>query len=135
MLYRSQGEMNSPGWCVGHLAVEGDHALVALGSPRVTPAPWDALFLMDADWPGPHGAPGMGELIATMRAVYRRLAEAVDALPAERLAEPSHSDFLRPYLPTRGDWLAHVLTTHLTMHAGGLAAWRRAHGLGPARSA
>jgi len=36
-------------------------------------------------------------------------------------------------LPTRGDLLAHILTTHEATHLGQLSAWRRQLGFPPVR--
>ena len=126
-LYRGQDSANSPGWCLGHLAVEGDHACMQLGLERRTPAAWDGVFLMDARW-NKSGLPQKQELLDAVRDVYEALrTQSLLLTPAER-AGPCPSDFLKRYLPTLELWIGHMLTTHVTMHAGNLVTWLRLRG-------
>ena len=57
------------------------------------------------------------------------MRDAVKGVTAAQLAAPSPFAPMLELLPTAGDLLAHVLTTHATMHLGQLSAWRRLKGL------
>jgi hypothetical protein len=61
---------------------------------------------------------------------HERVSHAAEKVTAARLAErhPVDLAFLRDSLPTVGDLLAHLMTTHPAAHLGQLSAWRRACG-------
>ncbi len=132
-IYDGQSDgVNSPGWCLGHLAVEGDHAIMHAGGERISPQEWDQYFLMNASGPWqPDRLPAKDELVQAVEAIYERLREIAGELSPEFLSAECHSDFLRPVLKTEGLWYAHMLTTHVAMHCGNIAIWRQMRGLGP----
>jgi DinB superfamily len=129
-IYTAFAPTNPPSWLLGHLAAEGDKALQTLGeSERLLPEEWHRSYLQGYSPQDVQVRHSKEELLAANHRVYARLREVVSALPTERLQEPSHSEFLRAHLPTRGAWLAHILTTHIAMHAGQIQMWRRLQGL------
>ncbi len=123
--------VNTPGWCLGHLAVECDQALMHLGRPRHSPEGWDTRFLMGTTPSDARRqeAPSKTVLLETVRASYAALREAVRETDPVFFDAPCHSAFLQSVLPREADWYAHMLTTHVAMHAGNIALWRRVMGL------
>jgi uncharacterized damage-inducible protein DinB len=122
---------NHPAWVLGHLAAVSDFGLQILGRKFALPAEWHQLF-DPGTVPSPERAlyPPKAELLAAYEAGHHRLAEAVAAgADPDRLARPNPVRQLRPVLPTLGDFLAHLLTTHEATHIGQLSAWRRQLGL------
>lgn len=123
--------MNPAGWLLGHLALSNDFALSIMGEATVCPAEW-------SQWFGPKSVPlaeGMprpkkNEFLSMIETGYAKVSAALAKGPApDKLAAPNPIDFLRGPLPTAGDLLAHLLTTHVATHLGQLSAWRRAAGL------
>lgn len=129
-LYLHVGTTNPPAWILGHLAAEADKALTTLGEKQMLPADWHGAYLQGSSPDTAKAYYSKHELWQANEAVYAALRQTVLKLPSERLQESSHSDFLREHLPTRGDWLGHILTTHVAMHAGQVQYWRRLQGLG-----
>ncbi len=125
----ARGDSNSPKWITGHLALGMDFGLNALGEPT------KELSLMMPVY-GP-GSPGGSvddsfckqDLIHHMRLVGDRLREKVAAVDTGQLAQPNETPFLREQLPTIGDLLGHVYTTHIALHSGQLSQIRRELGL------
>jgi uncharacterized damage-inducible protein DinB len=126
---------NHPAWVLGHLAAVADSGLQLLGRPSAVSPEWHQLFDPGTvHSPERSLYPSKADLIAGYEAAHARLAEAVAAGPdPERLTRPNPVRDLRPVLPTRGDLLAHILTTHEATHLGQLSAWRRQFGFPPVR--
>jgi DinB superfamily len=121
-----------PSWIVGHLAVVADFGLGMLGRPALCPKAWMVMF-----GPGSKPAehlnrhPPKAELVAALERGHEHFsAAAKDADPA-KLAGPSPFEPLRHALPTAGDLLAHLLTSHEAGHVAQLSACRRGRGLPP----
>jgi hypothetical protein len=128
-VYMGVGTTNPPAWILGHLAAEADKALTTLGEKQLLLQDWHIAYLQGSSPDAVKVRHSKNELWQANETVYAALRTAALALSAERLLEPSHSDFLREHLPTRADWLGHILTTHVAMHAGQLQYWRRLQGL------
>lgn len=122
--------MNHPAWVLGHLAIVGDSALLMLGQRGHCPRDWRPLFGMGSKPVTDRAVyPSCEELMAKVETNYRALITAVQAAPAELIDAPHKAPFFKEELPTVGDLLGHIMTTHLTMHAGQISAWRRTQGL------
>ena len=122
---------NHPAWVLGHLAAIADLGLQLLGKPLALSAEWHELF-DPGSIPSPERSlyPSKTELVATYEAAHDRLVDAITAgTDPDRLARPNPISDLRRVLPTLGDLLAHILTTHESTHLGQLSAWRRQLGL------
>ena len=126
----SNGTANSPKWIVGHLALGMDFGLMLLGKPT------DKLEAMMPTY-GP-GSPGgsvrddgrsQEDLIAHLRTTGDLLKAEVIAADSETLLQKQQTPFLADELPTIGDLLGHVFTTHIAMHMGQLSQIRRESGL------
>ena len=125
-----RGDANSPKWILGHLALGMDFGLMLLGSP--TPA-------IDAMMPkyGPGSAGGAvgddgrtrADLLEHFRTVGDQLKAKVLAADPAIFAEKQPTPFLAEELPTVGDLLAHVFTTHIALHMGQLSQIRRESGI------
>lgn len=125
-------KMNTGHWILGHLAVCNDYTLAALGCDKVCPAAW---------WPAfDYGSqPGVTDNIGTTKSqlmdyigrghelIRVAIAKGVDA---KKMAHPNEFESLRKALPTVGDFVAHLLTTHIAGHLGQLSAWRKTIGKG-----
>ncbi len=122
--------LNTPLWIYGHLAMASDYAGVLLGLERGCPKAWHKAFGPGSDpaaVPPPH--PTKQELLAALDANHARVAAALKAATPEQLARPNTFEFTKQALPTTGDMIAHLLTTHPMLHLGQLSAWRRLRGL------
>lgn len=122
--------MNSPAWVIGHLALVADMGVGLLGG---TPT-------LSDDWRGRHGPgsvpnadraayPSKSVLVEAWEQGHHRLTQAARNAAPERLQAPHGLPiaFLSA-LPSVGDLLAHILTTHEAAHLGQLSAWRRVLG-------
>ena len=127
---RSRGGSNSPKWITGHLALGMDFGLNLLGisTGRIEE-------MMPVYGPGsPGGEIGddgrsRAQLLAHLRTTGDRLREAVLNADEQQLAGPNETPFLAKELPTVGDLLGHVFTTHIALHMGQLSQIRRELGL------
>jgi uncharacterized damage-inducible protein DinB len=126
--------MNPPRWLLAHLAIATDYCLQLIGKERALPADWHAAFgpgsKPDAD-AGPQ--PTKAELLAALRQGHERLLAAIDSIDESLLAQPHGIQFesLQKAFPTRGDFLAQMMSNHESLHIGQLSAWRRATGRPP----
>lgn len=121
---------NHPAWHLGHLAVAGSMALKLAGREPACPRKWFPLFgrgSTPTDDPAKY--PDKQTLLDTLHTVHAKVGEAVAEIPPEKIFDPNPIEDLRQPLPTLGDLLAHLLTTHEAMHMGQIAAWRNAMGL------
>lgn len=123
---------NSVNWIVGHLALVADMGSNLLGHPQTTIEQWSSVY-------GP-GSPGgvVGDRGMSRDAVMEYFAAAHDRLrghadnPDQSLLDAANeTPFMSDALPTMGDLLAHVLTTHLGMHTGQISQIRRQSGFDP----
>lgn len=123
--------MNHPDWIIGHLATVADMGARLLGEEVQLPEDWPGRF-----GPGskvsPHlvDYPSKDELLDAFETTSARLADLVANASEKRLQLDQPTPFFRDQLPTIGDLIAHILTTHIMLHLGQLSAWRRLNGLG-----
>ena len=132
MLTQPSPGVNPPAWLLGHLAICTDSALGLLGQEKLLPREWRVYFGPGSSpMPGERTWPGRQELWDG----YSVGHEAVDAstcdIASELLCEPNPIEFLQSALPTKGDLLAHLMTTHESLHLGHLSNWRRQTGRKP----
>lgn len=125
--------MNHPAWIIGHLAYVGDMVHKLLGMPLRTPERYGALFA-----PGTQPVaeaehyPAKDELLAMLEEVHRVVPDAVRSAPAELWGKPHPVPMeALKLLPTMGNLVTHILTTHEGVHLGQLSMWRRTQGLPP----
>lgn len=124
--------LKPPVWMLGHLAIANDYALDILGRARVCPEHWHADFgpgSVPLEGKGP--SPSRAELVSAFERGHGAVREALPSANPEAMAAPNPlpMPFLQENLPTVGDLLAHLLTTHASFHLGQISTWRRASGL------
>ena len=125
-----RGDANSAKWIAGHLALGMDFGLSLLGQPT------DKIAEMMPTY-GPGSAGGaIGEdgntqesLLQHFRSTGDQLKAAVISATKEQLERPNETPFLAKELPTTGDLLGHVFTTHIALHMGQLSQMRREMGI------
>lgn len=121
---------NPPAWNLGHLAVVADYGLSLVGGSARSPRAWRAQF-----GPGSKPSdrredyPSKAELQLAVESGYDALVQAVQNVDADTLAKPHTFPPLLQLLPTRGDMLTHLLTTHFAGHLAQISQWRRQKGL------
>lgn len=120
---------NHPAWILGHIVVSTDGVLKLLGTEATAPAEWNSLFGRGSTVSADRAAyPSKETLLAALETVFDRASAAASESIAEQLAVPHHIEMLQRGLPTKGDLIAMLLTTHVAQHLGQLSAWRRAMG-------
>lgn len=122
--------VNHPAWILGHLAVGTDYAAKILGERFACPIDWHRQFGPGSTISGNRSIyPTKDELLAAIRVGHARVTAALAHVDEAKLAAPNPLGVLVNELPTVGDMLAHLLTTHAATHLGQLSAWRRMIGL------
>jgi hypothetical protein len=114
---------------LGHLAICAELGLGLCGQPLAHP-----------EWMGAFGPGSCDEVADADRVAPRTLVDAVDqgyarliaagrGVPAAELAGPHGVALLDgSAIRTRGELLAHLLTSHFAFHLAQLSQWRRAAG-------
>lgn len=124
------GRANSPKWIVGHLALGMDFGLMLLG---IHSDNLDAM--MPTYGPGSSGGSigddgrSQTDLIAHLRNSGDTLRAKVIEANEETLNQKQQTSFLDQQLPTVGDLLGHIFSTHIALHMGQLSQIRRESGL------
>jgi len=133
MLIQPAAGVNSPAWLLGHLALCTDFALGILGQEKRLPRPWMVDFgPKSSPTPGKRPFPGKPELWQAYSTGHDAVEQATRGeIAPEMLSAANPVDFLQSVLPTAGDLLAHLMTTHESSHLGHLSNWRRQMGRGP----
>ncbi|MEM8945716.1 MAG: DinB family protein [Planctomycetota bacterium] len=132
MLVQPAANVNTPAWLLGHLAICTDFALGTLGQEKQLPRDWMVYF-------GPGSKPIPGDRTWPDRqAMWDAYVSGHDLVAAASrdadptlLAAPNPVEFLVSAMPTAGDLLAHLMTTHECFHLGHLSNWRRQTGRAP----
>jgi hypothetical protein len=121
--------INHPAWILGHLVLGADFVPKLLGQPMLTDAAWMQQF-----GPGstpiddPSQYPTREVLLAKLAEVYDRGVLLAQGATAEQLAAINQTPFFQVELPTIGDLLTHILSTHPAAHCGQLSTWRKVVG-------
>ena len=130
---QAAGNGHSALWLLGHIAISADFGRMMLGQEIKSPKRWMITF-------GPGSSDEIKhpekndpqELIAAIRSGYPEVQEAAAKANPESMQEPHGVEILTgSKIVTRQDCLAHILTTHLSMHLGQLSFWRRLQGEKP----
>ena len=126
--------MNHPAWVLGHLVWAADFVPVLNGGQSRLPAGWAGLH--DArSRPSPDRSlyPSKQVLWDALEEGHTHASAASREFTPGRLAEAFPDPTFAFLMPTVGDAVAHILTTHEAFHSGQVSAWRRAAGLGPSK--
>ncbi len=124
------GAGNPPRWILGHLAICCDYALRQMGAKPVCPKDWHVAFGPGSDPRAPGVAkPSKDELMGTLAKGHEEVITAYRQATEETLAGPHGIEFLSVTpLKTKGDLVAHLMSSHEAGHLGQLTYWRRATG-------
>lgn len=132
MLLQPSKNVNPPAWLLGHLAICTDFALGILGEEKQLPEEWMAFFGPGSKpTPDDQPWPTREEMLNAYSAGHKLVDAASHDIKPEQLTQPNPIDFLIKALPTSGDLLAHLMTTHESLHLGHLSNWRRQTGRAP----
>jgi len=127
-------DMNSPAFCIGHLAIYASRAGEAMGV-KIEPAPsgWMELFKNGAPCVDKaHHYPPKDVLVAEFGRGWGAVADALPSVPDAVFAAPNPVASLAQRLPTTGALLTFLCLAHNMVHLGQISAWRRVVGLGSA---
>lgn len=133
MAFQPSPGINTSAWILGHLAICTDFAARILGGPIACPRDWHQRF-GPGSTPGASAepAPPMRELVAAYDAGHERVTSLLPGADSAALAQPHNVDILSGTpIRTVGELLAHLMTTHESMHLGQLSMWRRLMGYSP----
>ena len=133
-LYLSNASgVNSPGWILGHIAVEAEDVLLYLDEPFLKlPEKWFVWFR--------NGSKGVADVAGEELPSKSELMEAIDrrysVLEGEYLNLSDHSrvgahpsEFMKNILPDLDSWFAHHLVTHIAVHTGNISVWKKVMGI------
>ena len=121
--------VNPPLWILGHLAICTDYGLELMGHAKRCPKSWHVVFGPGSQPDGaPTAVPTKAELMNHLVEGHAAMVGAFPEASPEIWTKPNPVDFLVSRLPTVGDLMAHLLTTHEAMHLGQFSAWRRVTG-------
>lgn len=126
--------INPPAWLMGHLAICTDFTLELMGGMKQLPEKWHKEF-------GPQSLPlskefpypTKDELWHAYSAGHADVTALSTEVPTDLLEHPNPLpfEFLKMLLPTTGDLIAHLMSTHEASHLGHLSNWRRQMGHPP----
>lgn len=124
-------QINHAAWLLGHLAVAADYVPMVLGEKMSLPDSWHKELFGPGSTPTTDRAryPSKAELVSELERLYQRNLQLVRAAPESKTAAPHQIAYFLPVLPTVGDMLAHLMSTHASFHLGQLSTWRRLMGL------
>jgi len=122
--------VKTAGWLIGHLCVTGDYGRKICGRPTLCPKEWRAKFNPGTQ-PSRDAAdyPPMAELAQTFEHIYSDLLAAAGQLGTDAQAAPNPFTPALADIPTLGEFVAYMMTGHLSYHLGQLHAWRAAAGV------
>lgn len=134
MSLQPSADANPPAWLLGHLAICNDFALSLLGQEGLCPESWRTEFGKGSQpLPQEIPYPSKDDLFAKLKQTHAAVVEAFAKADAASLAEPHGmpNPLMQKSIPTKGDLLGHLFTTHYAMHLGHLSSWHRQTGRGP----
>jgi hypothetical protein len=121
--------MNHAAWILGHLAMPRFWSAENIKVPCTLPAGWNETFgfgtkpIADATL-----YPAKSELLNQLAETHRVMEAALQSMTENQLMAPGDPR-IRHLLPTVGDGIIGLMSTHESFHIGQLSAWRRAMGL------
>jgi len=126
---RPAGDGHPPLWILGHLAICSELGTQLLGG-ELQHKNWAIAF-------GPQSSDEVrnpekysaSEFVSAITNGYPKLCEAAAQASNDHLSEPHGLELLaNTPIQTRGQLVAHLLTTHFSFHLAQLSSWRRAAG-------
>jgi len=125
---------NTPIWILGRLAVSMDLGLTLLGENAQCPTSWHEMFgLGSSPQTITPPIPTTSDLIKLFELGHNRLLDAADRATEEELGAKHKIplDVFQNYMPTVGDAISYIMTTHLAAYLGELTMIRLVIGLPP----
>lgn len=122
---------NSAGWVMGHLAVEADSVLHHLKIRKLPKLKgWYQWFKnTQGKITTLEGLPGKAELLKEFKEANTVLIEAYNTLPVGDRNSSHPSIIIGQRLPNLDSWVTHHITTHISIHCGNFAVWKKLVGL------
>ncbi|MEM7626773.1 MAG: DinB family protein [Planctomycetota bacterium] len=122
-----------PAWILGHLALVGNQGAQLLGgTPAIDIEAWKPLFGIGSQPTArAESYPEWAELVGAWRQTREVASSSAAAIDEEKLNEPNPIERRRDTLPTLGNFVGFIFTSHEAVHLGQLSAWRRGQGLPP----
>jgi hypothetical protein len=120
--------VNSPGWTLMHLVVEGEMALAKLRPDYVCRIEAQIDFAYGSDGRATYNIEPE-KLLALFRELYVSLEKEVSAQFNKLLKTSVTDEALSGVLGTELDFYLHMLTTHPAMHCDALMKWRFLNGM------
>ncbi len=130
-----RADLNSPAFCIGHLAIYAPMVAGMIGRPEgiQTPDSYQDLFKMGAPCVATPGAyPSKAELIGHFVSGWTKVAEILPTVDDACFAAANPRQQMIERLPTLGAMVSFMALGHNMMHLGQISAWRRVMGLGSA---
>ncbi len=130
-----KSDINSPAFCIGHLALYAPWVCELVGHPQPCPLPetYEQLFKNGApcvSTPGHY--PSKDELIKHFTAGWTKVALLLPTVDDAQFAKANPVAHMAARAPTIGALVAFMSLTHNAMHLGQISTWRRVMGLGSA---
>ncbi|MDA0213973.1 MAG: DinB family protein [Planctomycetota bacterium] len=130
-----RSDLNSPGFCIGHLALYASAVAGMLGNKELgdAPAGYGELFnhgLPCVDRPGLY--PSKDALVAEFTKGWTKVADILPGVDETVFAQANPMTQMADKLPTVGAMVAFMCLAHNQMHLGQISAWRRVMDLGSA---
>lgn len=115
--------LGTPLWMLGHIAITNDSALALLGEAGPCPSEWHLWFGPGSNPASvPEPGPTRADLVKMIELGHAQLIDAAGRATPESLSR-KHTiplESLENYLPTVGDAVSHVMTTHFALYLGQL---------------
>ena len=119
-------------WILGHLALCVDVSDMVLGGEIAHPEWMEVFGPGSSDQLAVPESYSKDEFVEYIVSGYSRVCKAAANANPEEMSQPHGIELLeKTEIQTRADFLAHLLTTHLSFHLAQLSACRRALGQGP----
>lgn len=130
-----RADLNSPGFCIGHLALYASAVAGMLGNKDLgdPPVGYQDLFKHGSpcvDRPGLY--PPKDALIAEFTKGWSKVADILLGVDEAVFAQTNPMTQMADKLPTVGAMVAFMSLAHNQMHLGQISAWRRVMDLGSA---
>lgn len=129
MAEQPAGVFNHPAWQIGHISVVLDGAAGLLGGEKKQGEAEQKQYGFGSEPTADREQyASKDELMAGLEDAQGRLAAALAGASAEQLGSANPVEMLRDLLPTTGDMVTFMATSHYGNHLGQLGMWRRAAG-------
>ncbi|MSR44941.1 MAG: DinB family protein [Phycisphaerales bacterium] len=130
-----KSDLNSPAFCIGHLALYAPWVCEMMGHPQADalPSTYEPLFKNGAPCVATPGHyPSKDELVIHFTKGWNRVALLLPTVADAQFAKPNPVAHMVERAPTIGALVSFMCLAHNMMHLGQISAWRRVMGLGSA---